>query len=118
MTQGAAKVGDVLGLLDLLDHIGWSQVKLARAIGTSEPSVSHWVNGKVNPEPETAERIGALTGTEPTFREGKVVFRVLPGGPKVAKEAPAGEAEGPDTETNTVAPSAEPAPDAPAVEGK
>ncbi len=53
--------------------LGWSQGRLAEAVGASQPTVSLWERGKAEPPPEVLERL-------------KKVLGAVPGAPKRASE--------------------------------
>lgn len=39
---------------------GWSQARLGEEVGVSQPMISQWERGNMEPAPEIAERIQAL----------------------------------------------------------
>jgi DNA-binding XRE family transcriptional regulator len=60
-----ADPADVIGLPGLkraLAAAGWTQVRLAAAIDSSQPIVSSWITGKHDPPVRTARRIAQLLG--------------------------------------------------------
>lgn len=57
-----AEVIGLPGLKRALAAAGWTQVRLAAALGTSQPIVSSWITARHDPAVRTARRIAALLG--------------------------------------------------------
>ena len=49
-------------LEELLDREGWSQARLAEAMGVDDSTVSRWCSGARAPGPDTLVRISRVTG--------------------------------------------------------
>lgn len=58
-----AEVIGLPGLKRALAAAGWTQVRLAAELNTSQPIVSSWITGKHDPPVRTARRIAQLLGT-------------------------------------------------------
>ena len=60
-------VGKVVAISRL--RAGWTQIELARAVGTSQPTLSAYEQGRVVPTIETLERLLAACGRQLTIEE-------------------------------------------------
>lgn len=51
-------------ILECLDELGWSQVKLAEEMGVSKQQVNKWVKGNENFTLDTLSRLGEVLGIQ------------------------------------------------------